>query len=142
MSSKTLATLTNKLSVNQTHEVTRWWEALPAARRRAVETLLEQQAASTPVQVVGRFVDARQRYEDVEAPLCIDFYEYLVNHELTLDDGPTYHVCSAHPEARAVLAIGDVPAGFRCPFARTECPMRVILDREPGRDLRLHLKVR
>jgi hypothetical protein len=68
-----------------------------------------------------------------------DFYEYLVNHEIFIDDGPKYHFCSAHPEARAVLSAGHIPAAFRCPRGESACPMRVLLDRRPGRDVRLSL---
>jgi len=135
MSSNAPATLTNRLSVAQTDDVSRWWLGLPPAERRGVRRLLDQEAARSPVRLVGRFVDARQRYEGVEEASVTDFYEYLVNHELTLDDGRTYHICFAHREARRALAAGEIRASFRCPLARTDCPMRAVLDRAPGRDL-------
>jgi hypothetical protein len=65
-----------------------------------------------------------------------DFYEYLVNHEVILDDGRTDHICSAHPEARAALTAGRIPADFRCPRAQASCPMRALLNAAPGCDVR------
>lgn len=71
--------------------------------------------------------------------LVDDFYEYLVNHELCFYGGRTFHICSAHAEARAVVAAGRIPASFPCPRASTDCPMRKLLDEAPGCDVRLSL---
>jgi hypothetical protein len=90
--------------------------------------------------VIGRFVDAARCDEpcdDLDA--SDDLYEYLVNHELSFEGGRRYHICSAHPEARAALRAGRIPAGFRCPLANEACPMRAILRRAPGCDVRLSI---
>lgn len=113
-------------------EVTEWWRALGPAERRD----LCRDAGRPPARVVARFVEAD---EDLHGSDGDDFYEYLVNHELTLDDGRTFHICSAHPEARAVVAAGRIPATFRCPRGEAVCPMRTLLDRGPGHDVQLSL---
>jgi hypothetical protein len=84
--------------------------------------------------VVARFVEPGEVSEPAN-----DFYEYLVNHEICIDDGPKYHICSAHPDARAAVGAGYIPAGFRCPRGEKECPMRSLLALCPGRDVRLSL---
>jgi hypothetical protein len=49
----------------------------------------------------------------------------------------TFHICSAHRAARAVLRAGFIPADFTCPLASAACPMRKLLDRAPGKSVRL-----
>jgi hypothetical protein len=86
------------------------------------------------VRVVARFVEPGEVSETAD-----DFYEYLVNHEIYIDDGPKFHICTAHPDARAAVAAGHIPAAFRCPRDEGECPMRSLLDLSPGRDVHLTL---
>jgi hypothetical protein len=130
MRARAPATLVRHLSPSQATDVERWWKALPTAERRA----LGRDAGRPPARLVGRFVEPGARSEgDDEDGL----YDYLVNHEITLDDGRTYHICTAHPESRAAQIAGRVPAAFRCPRAEADCPMRALLDRAPGCDLRL-----
>jgi hypothetical protein len=127
----TPASLTNRLAPPARAEVTRWWHRLTTAERRT----LGRDAGRPPRGVVGRFVEAGER-EDAPGGVT-DFYEYLVNHEIFLEDGRPYHICSAHPEARAAVNAGHVPATFHCPRGIAECPMRRLLDVAPGHDLRL-----
>jgi hypothetical protein len=113
-------------------DVTRWWQGLGPAERRA----LRRDAGRPPPGVVARFVEAG---DEPDSDGAVDFYEYLVNHELVFADERVFHICSAHPEARAVLAAGYLPAGFRCPRADATCPMRAVLDQAPGCSVRLSL---
>jgi hypothetical protein len=119
-----------KLSEGQMAKVDEWWRGLTSLERRE----LRRDAGRPPARVVARFVESA---EDTEA--SDDFCEYLVNHEIYLGDGPKYHICSAHPEARTVLAAGRIPAGFRCPRGEKVCPMRVLLDQRPGHDVQLSI---
>jgi len=111
----------------------RWWNGLTQAERRELAPDRRRHLAG----VVVRFVEDGEPF-DADAD-GIDFYEYLVNHEVFLDDGRTFHICSAHPEARACLATGCIPASFRCPRADVTCPMRAILGCSPAQDARLRL---
>ena len=131
--------LTKKLSLEHRREVTTWWTGLSAEERRA----LGRDRGRAPAGVVGRFVEPGEAggpcVPEEAMPTGTDFYEHLVNHEIFLDDGPRYQICSAHPEARALLRAGRIPATFHCPLGAVSCPMREILDRAPGRELRLSL---
>jgi hypothetical protein len=133
MRAKLSAILTRRLSKKQRDEVGRWWSGLAQADRRA----LSHDPARAPVGVLARFVEAGAADDDWED--SIDFYEYLVNHELYLEDGRIFHICSAHPEARALVAREVVPAGFECPRADAACPMRGLRTLAAGRDVRLSL---
>jgi hypothetical protein len=118
------------LSVARVDEVTQWWRELAPDVRRA----LRPDGGRPPARVVVRFVEAGQADDDPDA--STDFYEHLVNHEIVLDDGPRYHICSAHPAARAAVASGRILSGFRCPRGKVGCPMRALLDHAPGCDVR------
>jgi hypothetical protein len=127
------ATLAKRLSPAQAHDVTQWWRGLAPADREA----LRRDVGRAPPGVRARYVDGGQDDDGVDS--VIDFYEHLVNCEVVLGDGRRFQICSAHPAARAVLAAGRIPAAFRCPRADASCPMRALLDRAPGCDVRLSL---
>jgi hypothetical protein len=122
--------LAERLSDAQATEVVEWWHGLGQVDRRE----LHRDRGRPPARVVVRFIEPGEDLEVGE-----DFYEYLVNHEVFIDDGPTYHICTAHPEARAVVAAGRIPCTFRCPRREEGCPMRALLDRCPGHDVQFEL---
>lgn len=124
------------LSDTQAAEVNEWWRGLAPRDRRD----LRRHGGRPPVRVIARFVEScDEKTAEPEAGAGDDFYEYLVNHEIYIDDGPKYHICSAHPEARAAVSSGRISASFRCPRGESRCPMRVLLDQRPEHDVRLSL---
>jgi len=130
MDAKAPAGLTKRLSSAERRDVERWWDDLAPTERGA----LRRDAGRAPRGLVARFVEAGTEADDAGAT---DFYEYLVNHEIFLEDGRPFHICSSHPAARACLAAGLVPSGFRCPKGRAACPMRALADAAGGRDVLL-----
>jgi len=111
-----------------------WWQGLSAHDKR----WFRQRLRDRDQVVVARFVETDA--DDVPSPS--DFYEYLVGHELYLEDGRALHICSAHPQARAVLEQGLIRRDFRCPRAEEACPMRQLLAQRPGYDCLLTLAAR
>src|SRR5262249_39496863 len=135
------------LSKDDAEVVNRFWRRLSAQDRRSLAVLYDERAEScsysserrrdgssawygVSIEVVGRFTEAPERDEPE-----IDFYEYLVNHELSLGDVRRFHVCTRHEAAAAAVRRGLVPASFSCPRGLAECPMRRLLDLAPGRSL-------
>jgi len=116
------------------HSTVQWWQGLSVQDKRWLRRRLRDRDEV----VVARFVETDS--DDVPSP-C-DFYEYLVGHELYLEDGRALHICSAHPEARAALEQGLVPHDFRCPRAERKCPMRQLLAARPGHNCVLKLAAR
>ena len=131
MDAKAPAGLTKRLSSAERRDVETWWDDLAPTERGS----LRRDVGRGPRGVVARFVEAGTEADDVGAT---DFYEYLVNHEIFLEDGRPFHICSSHPAARARLAAGLIPAGFRCPKGDAACPMRALADAAGGRDVLLH----
>jgi hypothetical protein len=134
MRAKAPASLTRNLSISQSNQVMTWWRGLPPGARSA----LRDDPARPPAGVVARFVEPGASADAPEE--STDFYEHLVNHEVYIDDGPTFQICSAHPAARAVLACGHLPADFACPRGDAACPMRALLAIGDGRDVRFALR--
>ncbi len=118
--------LVSRLSLAQARDVGRWWNALAEADRRGLSAGCRPRTSEGP-RVVARYVDDAVTDDDDET----DFYEFIVNHELAFASGEGFRICSAHPEARATLSSGHVPASFVCPLGRASCPMRTMLDAAP-----------
>jgi len=135
MRARAPALLMRRLGPEQATEVDRWWQKLTPADRRA----MRPNPGGPPRRVVVRLVAEGVAELDGADAETHDFYEYLVNHEVILDGGRTYRICSAHPQARAALMAGRIPAEFRCPLARATCPMRSLLDEAPGCDVRFSM---
>jgi hypothetical protein len=111
------ACLVKRASAAKMAFVTRWWSALSHAEQRA----LRRDEATPPRGLVVRFVEPAEAEEED------DLYAFLVNHELSFPPERTFHICTAHPEARAVVDAGRIPADFRCPRGEASCPMRAIV---------------
>jgi hypothetical protein len=127
------AAFTKGLSSRETDAIRIWWQGLDAEARRT----LKRRGAKPRLVLLGRFVDAEPG-DEASAEPC-DFYEYLVAHELSLDDGRRFHICRAHDRARRALSEGRLRADFACPLDRDDCPMRKLLDQRVGSDLLLSL---
>lgn len=108
-----------------------WWEGLSEKDRR----WLRQRLRYRDDVVVARFVEPGTE----DDPVPSDFYEYLVNHEVYLEDGRQFRICSAHPQARAALERGAVRHDFRCPRGEGACPLEQLLAQRPGHDCVLKL---
>jgi hypothetical protein len=110
---------------------TKWWESLSAQDRR----LLRGRLRYRDDVIVARFVEP----DASDEPVPSDFYEYLVGHEVYLEDGRSFHICSAHAQARAVVEQGRIAHDFECPRASATCPLRQILAQRAGHDCLLQL---
>ena len=119
-----------------------WWSKLSDEHRQEVAKLCDTRADTCFFGVVAD----ESELPEVERGLCDEddvrpveewapgHFEYLLNHpELVLiwdQTERTFHVgCTAHADARGCWKSGGVPAGFACPFARSDCLMRPLLGR-------------
>src|SRR5690349_22331420 len=109
---------------------TQWWESLSPRDRRSLRGRLRYRDDV----IVARFVEP----DASDEPVPSDFYEYLVGHEIYLEDR-SFHICSAHAQARAVVEQGRIGHDFECPRASASCPLRRILAQRPGHDCLLQL---
>lgn len=138
------------LPAAQRQPIERWWSALPAHEKRHLLDLSHlrpqpgPRRAATPNTAFHRHgAPSRvrgvpiERSGDEDNPFPLDLYEYVIAHEIILIEERTFHVCSQHPAARAVLRSGHLPSSFQCPLGRLQCPMRRILSHTGGQAVRL-----
>jgi hypothetical protein len=145
-----------RLSAENAAPVVSWWDALTDADRSELLTLWDRRGNDCRFNlaahgddpqgwhrlplVQGEFTDESQPGDDW-VPDWID--HLLSNPEVWVWAAHrvvvlrTFHICTAHPAARAVIRAGFIPAGFVCPLGSAECPMRKLLDLAPGWSLRL-----
>lgn len=134
-----------------------WWASLGPAARTEFLQLWDERSDDTslygvvadgcirwhelPLELHGSLLDDEdpngrlERREGRQALL-----EYISNHDdigFFFLDGKTFHICRAHPEARARIRAGLIPASFTCPLAERDCPMSAILAEAGGCSVRL-----
>jgi hypothetical protein len=126
------------LSPTAGEQVIAWWASLAPEVRSQVTALCDprqdaffglvpdEAATGVPVVIGGRFVprDGTAGWAEWHAEL---FDHLLSNPELVIFAPPavrTFHICTRHEAARAVLAAGRIPADFQCPLGINDCPMR------------------
>jgi hypothetical protein len=99
-------------------DAARWWAGL------APEERVELARRWSPAKL--RFVAYRDPPRDPPT-WNQDLYEYVVGHDLKFfleATTRTFFVgCRAHALAREALREGRIPADFRCPLDRADCPM-------------------
>lgn len=70
-----------------------------------------------------------------------DLYEWVVAHpefQWGLVER-RFHICRAHAKARVASDDALLPADFRCPLGRGDCPTRRLLGERPGHSVMLTL---
>lgn len=108
----------------------RWFRGLSRAQRRHLRVVRARDEV-----IVARYVEPGAAPDDEDGDK--NLYDYLVNHEIWLQDTHVFHICSAEPEARAVLRQRHLPIDFACPRRANErCPMRQLLALCPGHAVR------
>jgi hypothetical protein len=146
------AQMLDKLSSSDGEKARAWWAGLSDENKARVADLYDgrreqcffgviddNSAARVPRVIGGRFV----ANEDTTGwpAWHEELFDHLIcNPELLVFAPPvvrTFHICTRHEAARAVLAAGRIPSDFRCPFGENDCPMRSILSLAPGQALQL-----
>lgn len=145
--------LLSRLTPADTTPVQAWWDMLAESDRRELLTLWSRRGNDCRFSRTsdGDAAPVWHRLPLVEAVFTDDdqpgddwrpeWFDHLLSNidlwERVAVRPRTFHFCTAHPVARAMLRAGFIPADFVCPLASAECPMRKLLDQQPGRSVRL-----
>ncbi len=153
------------LSAHERRTVELWWAAIDEAARREFLALWNQPDSLATSEGHGRRGELEGRGprtivfelhgvwvgEQEDGPTESElwwryFFEHEVDHPGTFDWMPksrVFHLgCRAHPVARAAVKRAWIPADFRCPLAHGDCPWRAALDEQPGKSIRLSVRIR
>src|SRR5262245_33752331 len=84
----------------------------------------------------GRFVDPEDAAENEMWTEALRDYITALDIPFFLEERK-FHICRAHPEARAVLATGVIRPGFTCPLLRASCPLAQAAALRPGTAIHL-----
>ncbi|MEO1412596.1 MAG: hypothetical protein AAFW73_22090 [Bacteroidota bacterium] len=125
-------------------QVESWWQKLPPDNRAELQDLYDETPADgerlVPIYLCGRFVE-QERVDRQEVFWVNHFYDYLINHELIVDQRPQVGgICSAQVEAVRVIRTGLIPTDFRCPLGGKACLMLRLLARRPGWHLQFFVR--
>lgn len=130
-----------------------WWQNLSEAQRLEFADLWEESLEKDAQGLVLVGFDADRGYifkgtfregDDVDMAEFDDDeqFDYFFNMAVPGYTSPVYrvfHVCMAHPAARACLDHGRIPHNFSCPLDDEKCLMKTILTEAKGRDVVLKL---
>jgi hypothetical protein len=134
-----------------------WWSKLDDAERAELLAAWSPKAHSCSYTLLPQDDGLRWRRLDVRVEAEVergdgdgdedpdwpgDLYEYLINHEIFLADGPGLHICTRHEAGREAARTAGVPAAFVCPLGAGDCPLSAMSARAEGRAIRFVLRCR
>ena len=129
--------------------VQNWWNLLDETTQAELSSLwmtdsnlcvntkhhqIELENQSNHIQ--AKFIQSEEELDDESWNK--DFYEYLVNHEIHIYGfDKSYHICTQHEAAKAVINSGLIPSNYICPLRNKNCPIRNIMNLNPSKSLKL-----
>ena len=123
--------LTSVVPIQEILNVKNWWNKLSEENQIELASIYNQEEEEDQEQLVaihlcGKFVE-QEKPNRQDAFWVNHFYEYIVNHELIIDDIPKLGICSANKEAENAIRNGMIKKGFSCPEHNKNCLMKNIL---------------
>lgn len=129
-----------------------WWASLGEVERDELTAARSPPGARRPA-APGRRAGRRRRLDLVvealpeseagdEPEFPLDYYEFLVNHEVGLDNGPRFHICTRHEAGRRAAREGRIPPAFACPLGLPSCPLRRASEHFGGEAIRFVVRPR
>jgi len=149
------------LSKAELQQTEAWWSQLSEAKQVEIIQLYDVESKQNtkdreedeglefvPIAVHGEFVEElnSKRREWINNDYWRQgFVEYVMNQDdrdfmQVFIAGRRFHfggVCMAHPKAKKALKQGFISANYTCPYQDKACPMRKLLNVQPGKSLRL-----
>ncbi|TCI85078.1 hypothetical protein [Tenacibaculum sp. M341] len=123
------------IPIQEITSIENWWNKLSRENQTELEVLYNEESEiqnqMVELEFCGEYVE-REITESEDAFWIHQFYEYLVNHELIVDESPRYYVCSANNEAEQAIRKGVIRKDFVCPESNKNCLMRKIIDFKKG----------
>ncbi len=147
------ADMVDQLSDEERARTISWWSSLNEGAQVEFEQMWDARSEDTalygtcengniawhdlPIELKGSLLDEENDREHRE--LKQQLLEYISNHEevqFFLVEHK-FHICRAHPGARAALRAGELASTFVCPAENSDCPMLAILRASGGRSVGL-----
>jgi len=139
--------LKSTIPVSMILEVEDWWNKLSDENKNELQELYEneEKANSNTVSIFlcGKYVEQERTIHNNHEGFWVNYlYDYIVNHELIIDE-LQHHIggtCSANQLAEKAVRNGSIHKNFQCPNKDENCLMRALLRKGNGKSLRLYIK--
>ncbi len=149
--------LTESLPGRDRAQLRRWWATRSRAQQAELHRLWDPRREdiawtepaddagweALPIRLQGRTVEDPELGPEGRE-MKRELLEFILGHEeigFFLEERH-FHICRRHAQARAALASGLLPAGFRCTLRGEDCPMRVISKAAGERAVRIRLRAK
>lgn len=126
--------------------VENWWGKLSQDQQQELAPLYDEQFVDQDqmisIYLCGRYVE-QDAEEAIDSRFWINqFYEYLVNHEIVIEDCKMHigGTCSANHAAESALRNARIKQSFRCPEQKASCLMRKLLSYKSGYDFQFYVR--
>ncbi len=119
-------------------EVENWWKKLSNENKKELESLYLEDSIDADkfvaIQLCGKFVE-QEKVLDLNPFWINHFYEYIVNHELIIDETKVKGgmVCFSNKEAELAIKKGFLYKDFKCPDVNDKCLMKKLLSIEENK---------
>lgn len=137
--------LKTSISVEEILKVENWWDKLSEENQLQLASLYNEEAPNrkniVSIYLCGKYVE-QERVIPNNAFWVNHFYNYIVNHELVIDETKIHvgGVCSSNKIAENSIRTGIIRNGFICPLNDSSCLMKSILEFRQGLSLQLSIK--
>jgi len=122
-----------------------WWNKLSEENQYDLKELYDEDSRSdsgtVSIYLCGKFVEQETKNED--SMFWINyFYDYIVNHELVIDEYKVHHggICSRTKAAENAIRAGKLDNKFECPLNNCNCQMKKIINLNQNKVLEFYIK--
>lgn len=133
------------ISVEELLKVKDWWGKLSEENQSELSLLYNEDTRNSKqivsIYLCGKYVE-QERIIPNNAFWVNHFYDYIVNHELVIDEYKVHFggVCSSNKLAENSIRKGLIRKGFVCPNNDVNCLMKRVLQDEKEKSLQLYIR--
>lgn len=127
-------------------QVEDWWSKLSQENQSELEAFYDEgvdhENQLVSIYLCGKFVE-QDRPKNKEIFWINHFYDYIINHELFIDETVQHvgGICFSNKVAEEVIKKGLIPKNFKCPESGNDCQMMKILNlKERNKSFQFYLK--
>ncbi|MCI5083969.1 MAG: hypothetical protein MRY78_19885 [Saprospiraceae bacterium] len=131
------------ISAREITKVEAWWDKLSEEQQAALQRLYstedEQKEQTISIYLCGKFVEQEPEQKDFWVN---HFYDYIVNHELFIDETKPNvgGICSSNKVAETAIRNGIFAHSYECPLKQKNCIIKEILNEQVGKSLQLYIR--
>jgi len=133
------------ISIKQITQIEDWWNKLSIENQQELEEFYldedKNQEEIVSIYLCGKYVEQEREYKK-DVFWINHFYEFIINHELHMNDTHVHvgGICSTNNLAEKSIREGIFLKGYKCPLKKENCIIENILKEEEGKSFELYLR--